>query len=332
MTDRHDLLSRMREALADLYDDQRSAGRMADDAGLDAARIERADRAVNYWHSILREAERQGKMDALLALAVKEYPARTDLADLRGRVSHPERSEEGTATHSTGAGASAATRADDRARTAAGAEGGVAVAGSRPGGCGGRGRAGHQSRHARNATPTKTTAVTVAVTRTLNPPAAGHATDLPVAAPIPSPAPATAPQAVFPACFEGYFGGIADARVTTLEPGTNDFDLPTVDLTQSEPIGFMFTRDEQPLGAMRFRFVKANQFFRIEGIVDSRCEKIEGYVNASRGGDKNVLQQWDTLQLTLGNQSYALGMGIWAPEESPDKGLIRVDFGETAPP
>ncbi len=350
MIDRHDLLSRMREALADLYDDPRSARRVVDDAGLDAARIERADRVVNFWHSILREAERQGKMDELLALAIKEYPARTDLAALREEyrtLSVARKEPPPTPREPEPAQPRAQTSERTLPRTpprtiervpkpaprlswlwlAAGLVivAVVVVLATRRG--------------TLNATPTNTNAVTALATRTLVPAAARPATDLPAAAAAPSVAPAApspastaAPQAGLPECFEGYFGGVTSARVTTLEPGTNDFDLTGVDLKVAEPIGFMFTLNDQPIGAMRFRFVKANQFFRIESVVDSRCEKIEGYLNASRGGDKNVLQQWDTLQLTLDNQAYALQMGVWAPEDAPDKGLIRVDFGEPAPP
>jgi hypothetical protein len=140
--------------------------------------------------------------------------------------------------------------------------------------------------------------------------------------------PAAAPR---PGCFAAYFDGLADARVTILEPGTNNFLLVGIDLSRAEPIGYLFTLNGQPFGAMRFNFIQANRFFRIESIVDADCQPIEDYVNAGRGGNRNVLQIWDTLQLTLGTQGYDLRMGLLDADASSPNFLIDVYFREQEP-
>jgi hypothetical protein len=342
MADRRELLGRMRETLADLYDDQASALRVVDDVGLNAAQIERADRTLNFWHSILREAERQGKMDALLELALKEYPARTDLADLleqyhalmapQSRPS-PIPREPGPEVQSTQVLAPAPMRGWAWLWPAIAAMvvivGVVWVLSSRAG-----------SNAARTSTPTgSTVASSTVASPTIT---SSTVASAPTVAPSPTAAPAVtaAPAATTaghivaaprPGSFAAYFDGLADARVTILEPGTNNFLLVGIDLSRAEPIGYLFTLNDQPFGAMRFNFIQANRFFRIESIVDADCQPIENYVNAGRGGNRKVLQIWDTLQLTLGTQGYDLRMGLLDADASSPNFLIDVYFREQEP-
>jgi formylglycine-generating enzyme required for sulfatase activity len=83
MTDRADLLRRISETVADLYDDQANARRLARSAGLSLARINLTGAPVVFWLEIVVEAERQGKIEALLESASMEYPVHTELANLR---------------------------------------------------------------------------------------------------------------------------------------------------------------------------------------------------------------------------------------------------------
>ncbi len=70
----------LRAALADLYPARGDAERIVVDAGLTLAAIAFNDKAVNSWHNILSEAEKQRKVLALLALAREEYPEDEALA------------------------------------------------------------------------------------------------------------------------------------------------------------------------------------------------------------------------------------------------------------
>lgn len=68
------LLTRLRDALAELYPDATDARRVATDVLLSTNRIELTGKAVNVWQSILEEAEKQGKVRDVVALASREYP------------------------------------------------------------------------------------------------------------------------------------------------------------------------------------------------------------------------------------------------------------------
>ncbi len=54
-------------------------------------------------------------------------------------------------------------------------------------------------------------------------------------------------------------------------------------------------------------------------MVDRGCRETQQYFNADRGGDKHVLQNWDTLQMRLGDKEYALRLGY-------DGGIVGVNY------
>ena len=83
MTQRHDLIRRMREALADCFPDRDRARMIAFDVGLSLAQIDFSGAPAEFWQRILDEAERQGRVEALLELASVQAPARSDLTDMR---------------------------------------------------------------------------------------------------------------------------------------------------------------------------------------------------------------------------------------------------------
>ncbi len=85
MTERSDLLHRISEVLADLYDDQANARRVARGAGLSVVHLSLAGAPVVFWSEIVHQAEKQGVVEALLALALREYPGHTELPGLRAR-------------------------------------------------------------------------------------------------------------------------------------------------------------------------------------------------------------------------------------------------------
>lgn len=111
------------------------------------------------------------------------------------------------------------------------------------------------------------------------------------------------------ACLRRYFEGIPDDRIAAVEAGTVDLDVIAANQTKRGTVGLSLTNDNRPIGATRFAFFPAGEIFKIESIVDERCETIDAYSNTSRGGDKNVLQNYDTLRLGLGGAYYDLRLG-----------------------
>ncbi len=69
------LLSNLRDRLADLYTDETSARRIVADAGIDTRRVAFSARAIDNWHAILTEATKTHQIDALLTAVIEEYNA-----------------------------------------------------------------------------------------------------------------------------------------------------------------------------------------------------------------------------------------------------------------
>lgn len=70
-------LQPLRQQLSTLYDDRGRLRILLDDIGLDAARIDLNGALNAVWQSVLREADRQALVAALVAYATADYPART---------------------------------------------------------------------------------------------------------------------------------------------------------------------------------------------------------------------------------------------------------------
>lgn len=64
----------LRAVLTKLFSNKSDAMRVAGDAGLNTALIDFSDSVLNVWENILTQAEKEGKVDALIAVAKNEYP------------------------------------------------------------------------------------------------------------------------------------------------------------------------------------------------------------------------------------------------------------------
>jgi hypothetical protein len=73
------VLTQLRNVLSDLYPDVVDARTVASTAGLPVSRIVLQGRAVNVWHAILEEAEKQGRVEAVIRVALDEYPSHNGL-------------------------------------------------------------------------------------------------------------------------------------------------------------------------------------------------------------------------------------------------------------
>ena len=67
------IFAKLRNILAQLYPDERSARRIVADAGLKEMSIEFSSRAIDNWHAILTEANKSGKTEGLIAIISGEY-------------------------------------------------------------------------------------------------------------------------------------------------------------------------------------------------------------------------------------------------------------------
>lgn len=74
------MLTNLRDILADLYLIPSDARRVVEDAGLNPAFIAFDSRAITNWHNILREADKHNKVPDIVAVAHREYPTNEWLA------------------------------------------------------------------------------------------------------------------------------------------------------------------------------------------------------------------------------------------------------------
>jgi hypothetical protein len=133
----------------------------------------------------------------------------------------------------------------------------------------------------------------------------------------------TAPSGDGEGCPDAYFEGIPEDRLDPVEAGTADFDAITANQPKTGPFGLALTNNGAAIGAIRLNYFPDNALFKIESIVDERCAQIDDYENISRGGDPNVLQNWDTVRMQLGGKFYDLRIG--------ESTTIRLNFVAYAP-
>lgn len=67
------ILADLRNIFAELYPDESGVRRVIADAGIDSSRIVFNAAAIDRWHSVLVEAEKIGRVDALLQVVEQEY-------------------------------------------------------------------------------------------------------------------------------------------------------------------------------------------------------------------------------------------------------------------
>lgn len=125
----------------------------------------------------------------------------------------------------------------------------------------------------------------------------------------PTPTPTPTPSIASTDCFYKYFSEIPKDRLTNASVGAQGIILIRSDQSKDELIGIKFKDNGQSIGAVKFNFIYDNEFFKIQSVVDSNCQEIEEYYNSDRPRDKNVLQNFDTLRIIFGNDTYELRLG-----------------------
>jgi hypothetical protein len=109
----------------------------------------------------------------------------------------------------------------------------------------------------------------------------------------------------FDECLKDLLSGIPADRVIQVESGARSKELLGVQQTKSDPAGIVLLDLGQPIAALTYVFVEDDLLFKIGSVVDGACQPAE-YVNAARGGDPNVLQNNDWMDMTYGSGVYTL--------------------------
>lgn len=131
-------------------------------------------------------------------------------------------------------------------------------------------------------------------------------------------------EAATSGCFGQYFSGLPQDRISVVEAGAKDTQLIGPHQPKDQTIAVRLDENRRPVGAVKFQFYLSSAIYKIDSVVDAQCRTAEDYRNASRGGDKHILQNWDDLQLRLGNAVYTLTFKYGA-------GRIDADFNRESP-
>lgn len=130
------------------------------------------------------------------------------------------------------------------------------------------------------------------------------------------------PVASVPPLSGGHADCLADiepARQISIEAGTTnqDYYISSQDLAKKDfhgPIGIRLTQNGKMIAAISFLFFSDNHLFKITSVVDSNCQAVSEYSNWSRGGDRNAIQDSDTLKIELAEGSFSLRFLFYGPD------------------
>lgn len=79
-------IAALRAILATLYPGRADVLRVLSDVALDSSRINLEGSSVVRWHRTLLEAEKRGRLAAILDLTAQEYPESAALRSLASRI------------------------------------------------------------------------------------------------------------------------------------------------------------------------------------------------------------------------------------------------------
>ncbi len=112
-------------------------------------------------------------------------------------------------------------------------------------------------------------------------------------------------------CLQQYFADIDPTRQMSIEVGVTAQNYYFSSQNSSNqnfvgPFGIRLTQNGKMIGALSFLFFTDSHLFKITSVVDSSCQAVTEYSNVTRGGDKNAIQNSDTLKIQLAEGSFSL--------------------------
>ncbi|HTP02063.1 MAG TPA: hypothetical protein VMJ64_11875 [Anaerolineales bacterium] len=133
-------------------------------------------------------------------------------------------------------------------------------------------------------------------------------------------APAPLPSGGSVDCLAKYFADIEPTRQISIEEGASGQDYPILsqDLAKTDflgPIGIRLTKNGKMIAGISFIFFIDSHLFKLTSVVDSKCQGVAQYSNADRGGDRNMLQDSDTLKIELAEGLFSLRLTFWGPAD-----------------
>lgn len=144
----------------------------------------------------------------------------------------------------------------------------------------------------------------------------------PAVSPSPPPAVPTGPSV----CPDQLLADVKKDRIQTMELGARAQRLVDARQSKTQVFGVRLTADGHLLGAIVLQYFPTSELFKIRGVVDSKCAKVEDLRNVSDSeADKWTMQNSDTLRIILQNRAYRLYF-IGPPSRDVVEDVIYGDF------
>ena len=122
-------------------------------------------------------------------------------------------------------------------------------------------------------------------------------------------------------CFDEFFTGLSADHVERFEVGVKDKRFLSNTGEEGGRTGIVLTDLGQPVIALTFILFEEDGLFKIGPVVNASCHVVE-YANAGRASAKDVLQNWDTLEVKTGSWVYYLRFGY-------SSGTVEIDSSKT---
>nr|CAA6828081.1 MAG: Unknown protein [uncultured Thiotrichaceae bacterium] len=113
--------------------------------------------------------------------------------------------------------------------------------------------------------------------------------------------------------------GIDPERIKDIETNSGSMLVINSQQTKKKPFALLLRDNRKLLGIITLNVFTENGMFKIASIVNSDCQEIGSFSNISRRGDKNTLQNWDTLEVSINRKIYHLRVGY-------DSGEVSINY------
>lgn len=112
-------------------------------------------------------------------------------------------------------------------------------------------------------------------------------------------------------CLQQYFADMDATRQMSIEVGDSAHDYYLSSENNSDqnlvgPFGIQLTQNGNMIGALTFLFFTDSHLFKITSVVDSNCQAVTNYSNATSAGDPNAIQNSETLNIQFAKDMFSL--------------------------
>lgn len=120
------------------------------------------------------------------------------------------------------------------------------------------------------------------------------------------------PIKILPGCIESESFVRDKNIIVNIEDGSHNQELVSADKLEGKILTIKLTENRKTIGFMNLDFYLNNQMFKIKSILDAKGRPINGIINVTQGDNHDVIQNWDIIEMQIGETKYAIRLGYRA--------------------